>query len=89
MTFCPVMPGFWGFCSFFLKRETAEVGSGKGSWAMGRRFVRICPVFRIFGGDGRVEGRDGVSALAPVRGLADGLGGWLGLSASFFVVLVF
>ena len=50
-----------------------------------RRVVRICPGFRIFGGDGRLDGLDGVSPL----GLADGLGGWLGLLASFFVVLLF
>ncbi len=47
VTFCPVMPGFWGFFSFFfevLKRETAGVGAGKGSWAMGRGFVAsFCP----------------------------------------------
>ncbi len=54
-----------------------------------RRFVRICPDFRIFGGRGRVEGLDGVSPLAPLHRLADGLGGWLGLLASFFVVLLF
>ena len=57
-----------------------------GFWALvwWGRFVRICPVFRIFGGRGRVEGLDGFSPL----GLADGLGGWLILVASFFVVLL-
>ncbi len=73
------------------------MGRGRvlGRWVVGwglvlrRRVVRICPDFRVFGGDGRLEGLDGVSPLAPVRGLADALGGWLGLLASFFVVLLF
>ena len=74
---------FLGICfSFFLKRETGEVGSGKGSWAS---FCPDLPGFSVFGGRGRVEGLDGVSPL----GLADGLGGWLILLASFFVVLLF
>ncbi len=87
--FCPVMPGFWGFFSFFLSRRDA---AGFWAWGRWRRFVRICPDFRIFGGDGRLEGRFGVSPLAPLCGLADGLGGWLkllDLLASFFLVLLF
>ena len=66
------MPGFWGFVSFFLKRETAEVGSRKGSWAMGGGVgagfaAAFCPdlpgfsEFWILDGDGRLEGLDGVS----------------------------
>ena len=55
----------------------------------------VCPdlpgfsEFWILDGCGRLEGLDGVSPLAPPLGLADGLGGWLGLLASFFVVLLF
>ena len=49
-------------------------------------------VFWILVADGRIEGPVGVSALAPVHGLADGLVGWLGWLgwlASFFVVFLF
>ena len=63
------------------------LGRWDSCFAMG--FVRICPVFLIFGGRGRIEGLDGVSPLAPLHGLADGLGGWLRLLASFFLVLLF
>ena len=76
---------FWLFFEN-LKREAAGVGPGDGSWAMGggveAGFVMaFCPdlpgflVFGILDGDGRVDGLDGVSPLAPVQGLADGLGG--------------
>ena len=52
---------------------------------MGRFRVVVLSGFALFfgylDGCGRLEGLDGVSPLAPVRGLADGLGGWLGLPA--------
>ena len=56
-----------------------------------RHFVRICPVFRIFGGYGQLEGLDGVSPSAGASfvgwvGWVAGVGGWL---AWFFVVLLF
>ncbi len=53
-----------------------------GRWSSGvmvvlrRRFVRICPDFRIFGGCGRIEGCYGVSPPPP----ADG---WVADFASF------
>ncbi len=59
-------------------------------WILGVGSVAsFWPDFRIFGGRGRLEGLDGVSPLAPVHRLAEGLGGWLALLASFFVVLLF
>ena len=69
------MPCFWGFFSFFLKREMAEIGSGNGSWAMGRRYCGgvLSRFARIFG----------------YLVAAGGLRGRLGLLASFFVVLLF
>ena len=79
------MLGWWSGAGFWGLR-----GGAAGFWARVRwRFVRICPDFRVFGGDGLLEGLDGVSPLAPLLGLADGFGGWLGLLASFFAVLLF
>ena len=74
---CPV---FGDFLTFFLSRRDA---ARFWAWVGWRRFVRICPDFRIFGGCGRVEGLDGVLPLPPVHRLADGLGGWLGLLAGW------
>jgi hypothetical protein len=45
--------------------------------------------FLVLDGDGRLERRYGVWPPPPVHGLADGLGGWLRLLASFFAVLLF
>ena len=65
-------------------------------WILGLGPVAaFCPdlpgfsVFWILDGDGRIEEHGGVSVLAPVHGLADGLGGWLRLLVSFFAVLLF
>ena len=60
-----------------------RLGRGR---VFGRRFARI---FGSLDGRGRREGLDGVSPLAPLHRLADGLGGWLGLLTSLFVVLLF
>ena len=67
---------FLGICfSCFLKKETGEVGSGKGSWAS---FCPDLPGFSVFGGYGRVEGLDGVSPSAGAW-----FGGWVVEVAGF------
>ena len=99
--FCPGMPGFWGFCSFFLLRRDDRVvgrcgfgglrggGAGFSGWFGGGVLSGFAQIFGFLDGCGRLEGCYSVSALDPLHGLADGLGGWLGLLASFFLVVVF
>ena len=72
--------GFWGCAAVGW-----IVGGGSGGGVLSG-FARF---LGYSGGYGRVEGRDGVSPLAPLLGLAEGLGGWLGLLAWLFVVLLF
>ncbi len=82
-----MMLGWWGGAGFW----GLDFGRGV-RWC---RFVRICPVFWIFGGYGRVEGLDGVSPPGSAAWFGGWVGwvaevaGWLGLLASFFVVLLF
>ena len=81
------MLGWWGDAGFGGLR-----GGAAGWWARARWrcFARIFG-FWVLDGCERIEGLAGVSPLAPLHGLADGLGGWLGwlrLQASFFVVLL-
>ena len=43
MSFCPVMPGFWGFFSFFLLHRDARV-VGRCGWILGAGLVAsLCP----------------------------------------------
>ncbi len=73
--------GFWGLGGGRLD----FLGGGSGGVVLSG-FARF---FGYLGGYGRLEGLDGVSALAPLHGLAGGLGEWLRLLVSFFAVLLF
>ena len=72
--------GFWGCAAVGW-----IVGGGSGGGVLSG-FARF---FGYLDRCGRLEGLDGGSPLPLVHGMADGLGGWLGLLASFFVVLLF
>jgi len=85
------MLGWWGDAGFGWGCAAVRLDCGRGSGGgVLSGFARIVGFWDL-DGCGRFEGLDGVSPLAPVHGLADGLGGWLRwlrLQASFFVVLL-
>ncbi len=80
------MLGWWGSAGFGVWAAVSWILEGASGGSVLSGFARI---FGYLDGDGSLQGPVGVSPLAPLHRLADGLGGWLRLLASLFVVLLF
>ena len=87
--FCPGMPGFLGFLAFFCRVAMGlDFGRGVGGVVLSG-FARIFGFLDLWMAAGGLRGSTVSCPRAPLHGLADGLGEWLGLLAGFFVVLLF